>query len=433
MSQSVKGQTLGADKAARLTRRILTELFGSEGRPEVGVRLWDGTPWPDDTPRAATIVLKHPGALRSMFLPATELNLAEAYLYDDFDIEGQIEAVFDLAEMLNRDGPGLLEKLGLARDLLRLPSGPKREHGRRGRAKLGGERHSIERDRQAVRYHYDVSNDFYALWLDQRMVYSCAYFASPDEDLDTAQERKLDYLCRKLRLQPGQRLLDVGCGWGGLVIHAARHYGVDATGITLSQPQADLANERIAAAGLADRARVQVRDYREVDEPGGYDALVSVGMFEHVGAALLPTYFEQAWRLLKPQGVFLNHGIAAAFGQRPERGDFSNTYVFPDGELVPISTTLQAAEAARFEVRDVESLREHYALTLRHWVRRLEARHDEALQYVDEPTYRVWRLFMSGSAHGFDHGRLNVYQSLLVRQDEQGRSGLPLTRADWYR
>jgi cyclopropane-fatty-acyl-phospholipid synthase len=269
--------------------------------------------------------------------------------------------------------------------------------------------------------------------MDRRLVNYCAYFHSSDEDLDTAQERKLDYICRKLRLQPGQRLLDLGCGWCGLVIHAAQHYGVDATGITLSQPQTDLANERIAEAGLADRCRVMVRDYREVDETAGYEALVSVGMFEHVGAAVLPAYFAQAWRLLKPGGVFLNHGIANAAAVQPRRGpSFSDTYVFPDGELVPISTTLRTAEESGFEVRDVESLREHYALTLRHWVRRLEAQHDQALRFVDEPTYRVWRLFMSGSVHGFTTGRLNVYQTLLIRANEHRQSGLPLTRADWY-
>jgi len=380
------------------------------------------------------VVLKHPGALRAMFLPGNEVGLAEAYLYDDFDVEGEMEAVFELAEALEPAALGWRRKLRLARDLLHLPTGQGRRPGRRGPAKLRGRRHSVERDRQAVTFHYDVSNDFYALWLDRRMVYSCAYFYSPDEELDTAQERKLDYLCRKLRLRPGQRLLDVGCGWGGLVIHAAQHYGVDATGITLSQPQADLANERIAAAELADRCRVWVRDYREIDEPDRYDALVSVGMFEHVGAALLPTYFAQTWQLLKPGGVFVNHGIANTAADRPGRRSpsFSQTYVFPDGELVSISTTLRVAEESGFEVRDVESLREHYALTLRHWVRRLETHHERALQFVDEPTYRVWRLFMSGSAYGFSTGRLNLYQALLVKPGERGQSGLPLTRADWY-
>jgi cyclopropane-fatty-acyl-phospholipid synthase len=226
----------------------------------------------------------------------------------------------------------------------------------------------------------------------------------------------------------------LGCGWGGLVMHAAQQYGVDATGITLSQPQADLANARITESGLADRCRVMVRDYREVAESEKYDALASVGMFEHVGEALLPIYFAKARRLLKPGGVFLNHGIAQSATEERKRGPtFSNTYVFPDGELVPINRTLHAAEEAGFEVRDVESLREHYAMTLRHWVRRLEARYEQALQFVDEPTYRVWRLFMSGSAYGIAAGSLNVYQTLLVRQDERGQSGLPLTRADWYK
>jgi cyclopropane-fatty-acyl-phospholipid synthase len=425
--------TAHSDEAARLTWHLLDELFHGDRSHNISVRLWNGRCWPDEAPRPATIVLKHPGALRKMFLPGTELSLAEAYLYDDFDIEGDIEAVFKLADALVEATSGWRKKLSIGRDLLRLPSSDDHRHGQRGPAGLSGKQHSIERDRQAVTYHYDVSNDFYALWLDRRMVYSCAYFHSPDEDLDTAQERKLDYICRKLRLRPGQRLLDVGCGWGGLVMHAAERYGVDATGITLSQPQTDLANQRIAAAGLSDGCRVQVRDYRQVDEPAGYDALVSVGMFEHVGAAMLPAYFAQALRLLRPGGVFLNHGIASRATDQLQHGpSFSDTYVFPDGELVPINVTLRTAEAAGFEVRDVESLREHYALTLRHWVRRLETQHEQALTFVDEPTYRVWRLFMSGSAHGFTTGQLNVYQTLLVKPDEGGGSGLPLTRTDWY-
>lgn len=419
------------DNAARITLEVLEAVFGKDN--QIGFRLWDGTSWPDDGLHEATVVLKHPGALRAMLLPPNEVNMGEAYLYDDFDIEGNVEAAFEAAQPLLRDGLGWRTRLGLALKLLRLPAGREAEAGPRGRAQMRGHQHSIDRDRQAIAYHYDVSNDFYSLWLDSRMVYSCAYFVSPDDDLDTAQARKLDYICRKLRLKPGQRLLDIGCGWGGLVIHAAQHYGVDATGITLSQPQADLANERIAEAGLEDRCRVQMRDYREMDENDPYDALASVGMFEHVGEGLLPVYFQQAWALLKPTGVFLNHGIAVHADQEERPGNsFSDTYVFPDGELVPISTTLRIAEETHFKVRDVESLREHYALTLRHWVRRLEARHEEALQFVNEPTYRVWRLFMSGSAYGFATGDLNVYQTLLVKPDTDGASHLPLSRKDWY-
>lgn len=426
-------QNRSNDQATELTKSLLAEIFKGNARKNVAIRLWDGQYWPDGEPRPTTLVLKHPGALRNMLLPGTEVGLGEAYLYNDFDVEGDLEAVFSLAEDFAQDVNGTLQKLRAARSLLKLPSGPERKMVQRGPANLKGKRHSINRDRQAVTYHYDVSNDFYALWLDRRMVYSCAYFQSPEDDLDHAQEMKLEYICRKLRLRPGQRLLDIGCGWGGLVIYAAQKFGVEAVGITLSQPQADLANARIAEAGLRERARVFVRDYRELDEPGKYDALVSVGMFEHVGARLLPIYFSQAWKLLKPGGVFLNHGIANRALDQPRKGrSFSDAYVFPDGELMPVSTSLRVAEETGFEVRDVESLREHYMLTLRHWVRRLEAKHEQALQYVDEATYRVWRLFMSGSAYGFKVGRLNVYQALLIRPGEDGRSGLPLTRADWY-
>jgi cyclopropane-fatty-acyl-phospholipid synthase len=377
-------------------------------------------------------VLKHAGALRAMFGAGTELGLGEAYLYNDFDIEGQAENVFGLADVLVPALADWRKKAQAGLDLLRLPVSEGAHVSRHGPFRLRGRKHSLERDRRAVTYHYDVSNDFYALWLDQRMVYSCAYFGSPDDALDTAQTRKLDYICRKLRLQPGQRLLDIGCGWGGLVMYAAQHYGVDATGITLSQPQVDWASARIAEAGLGERCRALVQDYRQVE--GMFDVLVSVGMFEHVGEAQLPAYFAQAHRLLRPGGVFLNHGIARRAADVPNgKPGFSSTYVFPDGELSPISTTARAAEEAGLEVRDVESLREHYALTLRHWVRRLEARHAEALGFVDEPTYRVWRLYMSGSAHGFATQQLNVYQTLLVKPSPRGESGLPLTREDWYR
>ena len=421
-------QTAHAD----LTVQILRSIFG--GRPDgIRVRLWDGTQWPDDGPCLAVIVLRHPGALRSMLLPGTEVGLAEAYIYDDFDVEGDLEAVFRCAGSLADLVLGLDRKMRVVAQLRSLPDIRRSGQPRRGPATLKGRRHSVERDNQAVRYHYDVSNDFYRLWLDRQMVYSCAYFQSEETSLDEAQRDKLDYTCRKLRLRPGQRLLDIGCGWGGLVIHAARAYGANAIGITLSRPQADLANQLIAEAGLIGHAAVQVRDYREVNEPTAYDALVSVGMFEHVGLAMLPAYFRLAFQILKPGGVFLNHGISIGTRESEWPGtSFTQLYVFPDGELVRISDTLKVAEEAGFEVRDVESLREHYALTLRHWVRRLEHHHEAALAFVDEPTYRVWRLFMSGSAHGFTTGGLNVHQTLLVKLDEHGGSRFPLTRLDWY-
>ncbi len=427
-----------AEDAKLVSTKILDQVFRQAAADQIGIQFWDGTLWPDDKPKPVRMILKHPSALRDMLLPGTELALAEAYLYDDFDIEGDIIEVFRIADGISNSTNGFRKKLRVARDLLRLPDssamiGTKQKRAHHGPADLSGRKHSVDRDRQAISYHYDVSNNFYQLFLDKRMIYSCAYFHDLDQDLDTAQENKLDHICKKLRLQPGQRVLDIGCGWGGLVIYAAKNYGVDVTGITLSHNQADLANQRIAEAGLSDRCRVILQDYREVPTAEPFDALVSVGMFEHVGQALLPTYFKKAMDLLKPQGVFLNHGI----GQRannvlPSGPNFSDSYVFPDGETVPINVTLHAAEEAGFEVRDVENLREHYAQTLRHWVSRLEFNHDKALQYVEEPTYRVWRLFMSGSSYEFRVGRLNIYQTLLSKMDAQGNSNLPLTRKDWY-
>jgi cyclopropane-fatty-acyl-phospholipid synthase len=433
----------GGDEAKETTLDILNEVFGGFEGTNFMVRLWDGTVWPEEplTSPAFTMVLNHPSALREMFLPPSELNLGESYIYGDFDVEGDLIAAFPLVSTFEDLDLGLGDKLGLAWKLRSLPREREARDGRQA-ARMSGVTHSRERDRQAISYHYDVSNDFYALWLDQRMVYSCAYFTDPDEDIHTAQERKLDYICRKLRLEPGERLLDIGCGWGGLVMHAAEHYGVEALGITLSEPQVELARERITEAGLSDRCRVVYRDYRDVD-PGEkpFDKLVSVGMFEHVGEDRMRTYFRQAWDILRPRGLFLNHAIARP-GWEPKVDDqdtFSNRYVFPDGELTPISHSLRIAEedsghrpGEGFEVRDVESLREHYALTLRRWVRRLEQRHDEALEHVDEVTYRVWRLSMAGSVHGFETGRLNVYQALLAKPGSDGESGLPLTRADLY-
>lgn len=265
------------------------------------------------------------------------------------------------------------------------------------------------------------------------MVYSCAYFDTPEDDLDTAQLRKLDYICRKLRLRPGERLLDVGCGWGGLILYAAKHYKVDALGITLSAPQAKVVSEQIRQAGLADRCRVAVCDFRDMEGDGRFDKIASVGMFEHVGEKLLPTYFSRAWRLLKPGGVLLNHGISYSATYHRRGPSFIDRYVFPDGDLVPLSSSLHAAETSGFEVRDVESLREHYTLTLRRWLHRLEEHADAARQITSNKTFRIWRIYLSGSAHGFSSGRLNVYQTLLCKPSVHGRSGLPLTREDWYR
>ena len=420
------------DQAFEITLSLLRDVFNSAPQHNVAVRLWDGTTWKPEFagPTRCTLVLQHPGTLRKMFMPPSDLNLGEAYIYNDFDIEGDIEALLPLMEYFLEKPWGKMEQVRFARSLLSLPKmGQPRPSNTA--AKVRGALHSKERDRQATNYHYDRSNEFYALWLDRRMIYSCAYFATPDDDLETAQEQKLEYLCRKLRLQAGQRLLDIGCGWGGLIIYAAQHYAVEADGITLSPQQARLARERIKEAGLEHRCRVDICDYREVNKPQGYDKLVSVSMAEHIGKAFLPTYFKEAWKQLRPGGVFLNHGINVHSSSPVTGRDFMNRYVAPDGELVPISTTLQAAEAGGFEVRDVESLREHYVYTLRYWLHRLDEHADEAKKIAGEMTYRLWRLFVSLGVHEFNVGRANLYQTLLVKTDK-GRSGLSLRREDWY-
>jgi cyclopropane-fatty-acyl-phospholipid synthase len=414
--------------------RFLHGLFADAPPENVSFRLWNGTLWPDENPRLATLILRHPGALRAMFSSGTEKGLAEAYLRDDFDIAGDIEAAAELADVLgNRAAPPWPTVLANYFRLRQLPVKPALRPAGRAFVGRGGRQHSLDRDRRVVSFHYDVSNDFFRLWLDRRMVYSCAYFERAEDDLDTAQAAKLRHLCRKLRLQPGQRVLDIGCGWGGFALYAARTCGVQVTGVTLSRRQAELGAALANETGLGREVKIELRDYREVQAAGAYDAIVSVGMSEHVGADQLAGYFRKVGSLLKPGGVFLNHAIGE--GARPRRrlgASFTEAYVFPDGDIPPIPAVLQAAEAAGLEVRDVENLREHYALTLRHWVRRLEASHEAALAFVNEATYRVWRLYMAGSAHGFARGQLAVYQVLLSKPERSGGARLPLTRRDWY-
>jgi cyclopropane-fatty-acyl-phospholipid synthase len=417
-----------------LTLRILGSLAQGQELQRINVRLWDGSYWPDAHPKAATIVLNRPSALKEMLLAGTEAGVGEAYIHSAFDVEGDVEAAFELADLIIAQTEGWSKKLKVGYQLHRLPD-PEvaQNHSSRHSAHLNGQQHSLKRDRDAIRFHYDVSNDFYRLWLDPWMIYSCAYFSHPDDSLETAQINKVDHICRKLGLKPGDRLLDIGCGWGGLLIHAAKHYGIEGEGITLSENQAELARKRIYDAGLQDQVFVRLQDYRELQEWESYDAVVSVGMVEHVGMKKLPAYFQQVARLLKPGGLFMNHGIGLGPVPLPDQsGSFIDQYVFPDTDLLPIGQTLNLAESAYFEIRDVESLREHYALTLRHWVRRLEERHQDALQYVNEPVYRIWRLYMAGCAHNFQIGQLSVYQTLLVKLKSDGSSSAPLTRDDWY-
>ena len=440
-------------------RAALAALFGEAARRRFAVRFWDGSvDAPEDGAPRFTLVVRHAGALRRAFVPPSEMALVEAYLRDDLDVEGELAAAATLSDDVAAAlrSPGAVMRV--ARTLLALPraepaTDAARDDDDAHPATLHGvRRHTRGRDAAAVRYHYDVGNDFYALWLDRRMQYSCAYFPTGGESIDAAQEAKLEHICRKLRLADGERLLDIGCGWGGLLEYATTRYGVRGLGVTLSERQAAAARERLAAAGVADRCTIEVRDYRDVAgaiaEEGSFDKVVSVGMREHVGRARMPEYFAAAHRLLRPGGLFLDQGITRVGSAEAARGpnlrarvarrlwrrdEFIDRYVFPDGELIPIGELLTDGERAGLEVRDVENLREHYAITLQHWVRRLEARHDEAVAMVGETTYRVWRLYMSASTIGFRSGRLGLCQTLYARTHANGRAEVPATRADLYR
>jgi cyclopropane-fatty-acyl-phospholipid synthase len=343
------------------------------------------------------------------------------------DVDGDLERVLGLRHRVSALSLGPFRRARLAAAALRVagPRALRRPPIPACEAEPAGRLHSLRRDRASVRHHYDVSNRFYELLLGPSLVYSCAYFASERDSLERAQERKLELICRKLRLQPGERLLDIGCGWGSLVMHAAAHHGVRALGVTLSEPQADRARQRVEAAGLADRVDVRVLDYRELDhEP--FDKIASVGMYEHVGRAQLDTYVDVVHRLLRPGGLFLNHGITRINTQPPHGPTFISRYVFPDGELHPVTEIIGALEARGFEIRDVESLREHYALTLRRWVANLAAGREASVAEIGEQRERVWRLYMLGSAQGFEGGEIGIYQTLAVR----GGAGhaLPLDR-----
>lgn len=424
------------ERAVDETIRALEVLLAPVAPREFAVRLWTGAVLPPSPGHVArfTLVFTHPAALLRTLWPPGELTAAEAFVRGDWDVEGDLVAALALRDRVR---PGLRELgalLPLVPALLRgaaLAAAPARA------ARLRGGKHTPARDAAAVRHHYEAGNDFYALWLDRRMVYSCAFFPEPDASLDAAQEAKLELVCRKLHLAPGERLLDVGCGWGGLVTWAAERHGASVLGVTLSESQAALARERIAARGLADRCRVEVLDYRALAGET-FDKVVSVGMVEHVGVARLPDYFRQMFRLLRPGGLFLNHGISPAVprdhGLRAtllREGGFVQRYVFPDGELPFLHETADAAVAAGLELRDVESLREHYALTLRHWLRRLEARRADAEREVGATAYRIWRLYLAGAANDFERGQNTVFQALYVKRD-RGASGLPLTRDGWY-
>ncbi len=363
-----------------------------------------------------------------MFASPSDLSLGESYIFDDFDIEGDIEASFELADSQFSQQRALRQRLYLSILLGKLPiTGRPRAVARP--LHLRGAAHTRRRDHDAIKYHYDLPADFYSLFLDSTMLYSCAYFHTAEDGLDQAQEQKLNHICRKIRLRPNERLLDIGCGRGALVAHATARYGARSLGITVSESQAEIARQRTRQLGIEDRCRIEVLDYRDLKIDQQFDKIVSIGMFEHVGEKHLTEYFARTWQLLRPGGAFLNSGIAASVGFHRQGASFIDRYVFPDGDLVPINVSLGVAEKNGFVVKDVENLREHYALTLHHWVRRLEARADEARRITDDTTYRTWRLYMAGSAHRFRSAAMHLYHVLMAKS-LNGRSGMPLTCAD---
>jgi cyclopropane-fatty-acyl-phospholipid synthase len=428
----------GSEQAALLLMRLFRRYPGV-----ITVRLWNGTSIRAGSGAGSgadspfTLVFHSPEVVWSAVLGRDPLALADAYFRGDLDIEGDFFAALSIKDHLDALQMPPAEKLLAAFTALRLRMlNAAAHHTERLFAPSDAPRikaHSKAENRDAIHFHYDVSNEFYALWLDRAMVYSCAYFENPQVDLEAAQQAKLDHICRKLSLRPGEKFLDIGCGWGALVIHAAQHYGVHAHGVTLSPQQLKIARERIEQAGLGDRVSVELMDYRDLLGQALYDKVASVGMFEHVGLKNLPVYFSTVNRLLKPHGLFLNHGITHdTEGWQPNVStEFINRYVFPDGQLDTISNVQRAMENAKLEIADVEGLRPHYAMTLRHWVARLERNRAQALQYVNEATYRVWRLYMSACALQFESGEIGIYQ-VLASKRAVGAPGLPLTRRHLY-
>ena len=426
-------------EAATALRALVEAALGTD--LPVRIHCWDGSSMgPVDA--AAVVSFTSRRALRRLIWAPNELGFARGYVSGDIQIEGDLLDVLTRLDALAdpERGPGVRvghdTTTAVVKAVVRLralgpPPRPPAEEIR-----LHGRRHTRGRDAKAVTHHYDVGNDFYALVLGPSMVYSCAYFEdapSAAYTLEDAQRAKLDLVARKLGLAQGMRLLDVGCGWGSFVIHAAREYGVMAVGVTLSEEQAAFARAAVASEGLADRVEIRVQDYRDVSD-GAYDAIASIGMAEHVGLSQLGEYAARMYALLAPGGRLLNHAISRRPGPpgdpKGDKTSFIDRYVFPDGELHPLSTMVDVLESAGFEVRDVESLREHYADTLRAWVTNLEQSWDEAVALSSAGRARVWRLYMAGSALGFQSNRIGVNQVLVVKPRPGGASGFPRIRRE---
>ena len=438
----MKQQTLAAMNGlsheypgAAAARSILLSVLERDGPREFAVELWDGEQWPAQIPGPARfkLLVRAPSAVRALFSRPDSLSFGEAFIYNQVDVKGSLLDIFAPADRLLNIPWSLADKYQLLRHLWAIPAPNYARSGLFAGFGATGRPGSPSRTRAAVNYHYDHPVEFWRLWLDESLAYSCAYFHSADDSLAAAQTAKLDYICRKLRLRPGMRLLDMGCGWGALILHAVSNYGVEAVGLTVSPEQAQVVRQRIRQAGVEHRCRVEVLDFFDWSEPQGFDRATSVGAAEHVPQSRFEAYFKLAFASLRPGGQFLHHAISntPSAQQRPGRS-FNHRYVFPDHYLASIGETVSAAETVGFEIRDVESLREHYFMTLKHWLQRFEAAEEELKRLIDEVSHRVFRLYLAGTAYEFQCGRVNLHQSLLVKPNG-GKSGLPLTRHDWYR
>ncbi|MEM5325515.1 cyclopropane-fatty-acyl-phospholipid synthase family protein [Paraburkholderia sp. JHI2823] len=375
--------------------------------------LWSGQQYDFGHFAAPQVTLKvNSAAALPLLLEPSLDNLGEAYVKGKIDIEGKLADIINISYSLARSTVTSASKLARVRRYFT---------------------HSKSTDKRAIQYHYDVSNEFYKLWLDENMVYSCAYFENGDEDLATAQLKKIDHILTKIQLEEGQTLLDIGCGWGALVLRAAQKFGARCVGVTLSQNQFDLATARVKAAGLDDCIEIRLQDYRDIH--GQFDRITSVGMFEHVGRKNLPGYFRKVHDLLADDGVAMNHGITSSDADSGETalggGEFIDRYVFPDGELPHIGLALEAAQRGGLEAVDVESLRRHYAHTLDIWAENFEARAEEARKLVDDEKFRIWRVYLAGCAYAFEHDDVSIFQ-IVCRKAGRSAKTLPWSRRYMY-
>ncbi|NMM61931.1 class I SAM-dependent methyltransferase [Clostridium sp. P21] len=409
-------------KRERLDHELISKIeqIFSNTNKNFNMKFWNGESIKYSDKADFTLSFNDREEFNRLLMHPDIIAFAEAYMNKSFDIEGDIFSAIQLKEELENLEVSGKDKVSI---FLKTASLPKLNM------------HTKEKDKENISHHYDISNDFYRLFLGPSMVYSCAYFRDENEDITTAEENKLDHICRKLRLKAGEKFLDVGCGWGSMIIWAAKHYGVEAHGVTISEEQYKYVCDRIKKEGIQDKCFVELKDYRDIEGNEVYDKIVSIGMFEHVGTKNLPEYFKIMNRLLKSDGLFLNHGITKSKNYKvaKDESEFIEKYIFPGGELNSISYVQDIMEQENFEVYDVECLREHYFKTLRCWVNNLQANKDMAIKAASELVYRTWLLYMTGCALNFKGGSISVYQVLLGKEQKMSGFNIPLTREYMYK